>query len=289
MKKVKQVLYAGQVNMGGITVRQPLPANGVRQIDPFLLLHHGKFELEAGTTQKDAGVGPHPHRGFSPVTFVFSGSVHHRDSRGNSGEVLAGGVQWMNAGMGIIHSERPGRDIIEKGGTQEIIQLWVNSPAANKMDQPYYMAVQKADMPHLQPDEGDGYLQVVSGAQNGKTGPVNAPLPLLSIMGVLHGGARHELTLEEGHAAMLYLLEGELNLPEYGLIAEHHLVNFEATGATIEVEATRHSKFLLVSAPAIAEPLATYGPFVMNSQSQIMEAMRDYQMGKMGVLVEEFS
>lgn len=288
MKKVKQVLYGNMVDMGGIPVRQPLPTRGVRQIDPFLLLHHGKFEVEAGTDVKNSGVGPHPHRGFSPVTFVFSGGVHHRDSRGNSGEVSAGGVQWMNAGMGIIHSERPSTELIEKGGTQEIIQLWVNTPALRKMDQPYYLAVQKNDMPHIQPDAGNGYIQLVSGEQRGEKGTVNAPLPLLAVMGDLEKGARHEFTVAEGHHTILYLLDGQVNVEGYGQVDQHNMAEFEAAGTQIEMEAAQNSRFLLLSAPAIGEPLATYGPFVMNNQSQIMEAMRDYQMGKMGVLVEEF-
>lgn len=288
MKKVKQVLYGNMVNMGGIPVRQPLPTDGVRQIDPFLLLHHGRFDVKAGADIKDTGVGPHPHRGFSPVTFVFSGGVHHRDSRGNSGEVNAGGVQWMNAGMGIIHSERPGKELIEKGGIQEIIQLWVNTPALRKMDQPYYLAVQKSDMPHMKPDQGNGYIQLVSGEQRGNKGAVEAPLPLLSMMGELEKGARHEFTVMEGNHTILYLLDGRIKVNGYGPVDHHNLVEFEPAGASLEIAAEQNTRFLLLSAPPIKEPLATYGPFVMNNQTQIMEAMRDYQMGKMGILVEEF-
>lgn len=289
MKKVRQVLFAKTVDMGGIPVRQPVPAPGVRQIDPFLLLHHGTFEVEAGVDVRDAGVGPHPHRGFSPVTFVYKGGVHHRDSRGNSQEVNAGGVQWMNAGIGIIHSERPTATLLKEGGTQEILQLWVNTPAARKMDQHYYLAVDKDQMPRLSPDEGNGYLQLVSGEMMGEKGPVAAPLPLLAVMGELEKDVKHKFEVEEGHSTILYLLDGSLEIDGFGKADQLHLVHFEDKGREFGVKALENTRFLLLSAPPIKEPLATYGPFVMNNQSQLMEAMRDYQMGKMGFLVEEFN
>lgn len=276
------------VDMGGIPVRQPIPTNTIQQIDPFLLLHHGKFEVQAGTSVRTAGVGPHPHRGFSPVTFVFSGGVHHRDSRGNSGEVNEWGVQWMNAGMGIIHSERPSKELAEKGGNQEIIQLWINTPAKHKMDQPYYLAMQKEDMARFNPDDGEGYLQLVSGEMNGHSGAVRPPLPLLSVMGELKAGATHLFSVPEERHTLLYLLNGQLSVKGFGLVDEHHLIEFEPSGTEIALEATKDTRFLLLSAPPIRESLATHGPFVMNNQTQILEAMRDYQMGKMGVLIEEF-
>ncbi len=288
MKKVKQILYGTLVNMGGLPVRQPLPTQHVDQVDPFLLLHHARLVVKAGTDFKNAGVGPHPHRGFSPVTFVFEGSVHHRDSRGNSGVVGEGGVQWMDAGMGIIHSERPSEALAKRGGHQEIIQLWVNTPASHKMDQPYYLALKKEDMPQFTPTKGEGYIQLVSGEMNGAKGKVNTQLPLLSAMGKLQTGAEHMFEVPEGRNTLLYLLDGELSIFGHGLVEKHQLVVFENAGSEIEVKAKKDTRFLLLSGEPISEPLATHGPFVMNNQTQIMEAMRDYQMGKMGMLVEEF-
>ena len=122
-------------------MRQPLPSNEIDYLDPFILLHHGHIIFDEHTNLSHAGVGPHPHRGFSPVTFVFKGGSNHRDSRGNNNVIYAGGAQWMNAGMGVIHSERPPADIHEIGGRQEIIQLWINTPAKHKMDQPEYFPV----------------------------------------------------------------------------------------------------------------------------------------------------
>ncbi len=288
MKKVKQILYGQMVDMGGFPVRQPIPTQNVEQLDPYLLLHHARIVIKPDTDYKNAGVGPHPHRGFSPVTFVFEGSVHHRDSRGNSGIVLEGGVQWMNAGMGIIHSERPAKELATKGGHQEIIQLWVNTPAAYKMDQPYYIAVQKEVMPHITPDKGDGYIQLVSGEMKGEKGKVNSPLPLLAVMGELKKEAAHSFQVPAERNTLLYLLNGELSISGHGLVERHNLVVFEKEGSDFTVKARKDTRFLLLSGETINEPLATHGPFVMNNQTQIMEAMRDYQQGKMGILIEEF-
>ena len=137
-KKVKYQLPAVEIDMGGIPVKQALPTIRIEQVDPFLLLHHGKFTFTELAPALHQGVGPHPHRGFSPVTFVVDGEVHHRDSRGNSQIAHKGDVQWLNAGAGIIHSERPSQELSDRNGTQEIIQLWINTPAANKMKQPFY-------------------------------------------------------------------------------------------------------------------------------------------------------
>src|SRR5688500_3399223 len=146
-RTVSNLLYAHPYDMGGIPIKQPFPTAKVDQIDPFLLLHHAEIKVSKHIDPSQAGVGPHPHRGFSPVTFIFKGGVHHSDSRRNNSVVYAGGAQLMNAGMGAIHSERPPDDIHEIGGSQEIIQLWINSPAKNKMDPPAYFPLQAADTP----------------------------------------------------------------------------------------------------------------------------------------------
>ena len=146
---VVRALPAYDVMMGDHPLKQPLPTQSVDQIDPFLLIHHHASSIPAGTDRWNAGVGPHPHRGFSPVTFMWSGGVHHRDSRGNNSVVDDGGVQWMDAGLGIIHSERPPAKLARDGGMQEIIQIWINTPSARKMDEPKYMPLQKDEMPEV--------------------------------------------------------------------------------------------------------------------------------------------
>jgi quercetin 2,3-dioxygenase len=163
-RTVSHLLYAHPMDMGGLPIRQPLPTQNVQQVDPFLLLHHASIKVPTHTVPAKAGVSPHPHRGFSPVTFVFQGGVHHRDSRGNDNVVYAGGAQWMNAGMGIIHSERPPHDIHEVGGKQEIIQLWINTPAKNKFDQPSYFPLQASEVPSTV--SADGLVTVTFSQEN---------------------------------------------------------------------------------------------------------------------------
>ena len=138
MKKrsIKKIIPAQRVNMGGHLLDQPLPVQGVEMIDPFLLIHHWNEPLAKGGRQSELGVGPHPHRGFSPVTFIFKGSVRHQDSIGNTAVISSGGTQWMHAGNGIVHSERPGIELVKNGGEQEFIQFWVNTPAKYKMEAP---------------------------------------------------------------------------------------------------------------------------------------------------------
>ncbi len=288
MSTVDKTLYAHQVDMGGIKVRQPIPTHQVDQVDPFLLLHHHVSSVKADSDPKQIGVGPHPHRGFSPVTFIFKGSVHHRDSRGNSSVVKGGGAQWMNAGMGVIHSERPSKDLAKTGGPFEIIQIWVNTPKAYKMEQPDYQAIQKEDAPEIAANEGSGSLKVISGTISDKTGPVKSKLPINSAMGELQKGAFFDIDLPKDHHSMVYLLDGQIKIDGHGIVDALNLVVFKKGTTNIKMTATENTRLLLLSGKPLNEPVATYGPFVMSNQTEIMQAMRDYQMGKMGVLIEEF-
>jgi redox-sensitive bicupin YhaK (pirin superfamily) len=288
MKEVSRISFAEMVDMGGFPVRQPLPTAKIDQVDPFLLLHHHRGKVPAGSDHKTKGVGPHPHRGFSPVTFVYEGEVHHRDSRGNSQVVSEGGVQWMNAGMGIVHSERPSKHFAEQGGYQEIIQLWVNTPQANKMDQPYYLAVDKKAQPLIQPVSGEGDLRLVAGSVEQENGPVTTSLPMIAIMGVISEKTSYDLKIPEGYNSLIYVLSGTISMKGHGLIEHHNLAILSKNGNSVAFETTKETRLLLVSAPPLNEPVVNHGPFVMNTTTEIMEAMRDYQMGKMGILIEEF-
>lgn len=283
---VKITLPAFEVDMGGIPVLQPLPTANVGQIDPFLLLHHHAGKIEPNTHVRDAGVGPHPHRGFSPVTFIFKGDVHHRDSRGNSSIVQAGGVQWMNAGLGITHSERPSKEFAARGGAQEIIQLWINTPAALKMKEPTYQAIAKADMPKVPGIAGD--VRVVCGTFGGNSGPVKGQFPITALMGELAPGDTLELPKPEGENAMLYLMDGGGMLSGYGLVEGQTLYQFVDGAVVTALAAKQPTRFIYLSAQPLNEKVTSHGPFVMTTQTEILEAMRDYQMGKMGFLVEEF-
>ncbi|WP_345156651.1 pirin family protein [Pontibacter saemangeumensis] len=286
-RTVSRLLYADIMDMGGVPVRQPFPTQQVEQIDPFLLLHHHKSHLPEGALPHRSGVGPHPHRGFSPVTFVYEGGVHHRDSRGNNSVVYAGGTQWMNAGRGVVHSERPPADIQEHGGVQEIIQLWVNLPKAHKMNQPEYIPLQAEDTPVLELEGGRTKVRVVAGAFGEVQGPIKTLTPILALRIEMEAGAASSFPIPEHYNAFIYLLDGTIHLEGYGEVEGHHLVLLKQDGEGCTIEAKAQSRLLLLAGEPLQETVVSHGPFVMNTQSEILQAMRDYQQGKMGVLIED--
>ncbi len=286
-RTVNRLLYAHQVDMGGMPVRQPLPTEKVEQIDPFLLLHHANIKVPTHIKPNHAGIGPHPHRGFSPVTFIFKGGVHHRDSRGNNSTIYAGGAQWMNAGMGILHSERPPQDIHEIGGLQEIIQLWINTPSKNKMDQPAYYPLSAEDAPTFVSEDGKVNGKVFSGEVAGVKGPIPSQADVNAATLTFRKEGKISLAIPANHNAIIYLLDGRLRVEGFGMVEELHIVHFNNDGEGITLEGLEDTRILLLSGQPLNEPVASHGPFVMNNQTQVLEAMRDYQMGKMGVLIEE--
>jgi hypothetical protein len=269
------------VNMGGLLIRQPLPTHILDYLDPFILLHHGHIHFKKDDPLDKQGVGPHPHRGFSPVTFMFKGGSHHRDSRGNDFTVMEGGVQWMNSGMGIIHSERPA------AYEQELIQLWVNSPAKNKMDIPTYTPVVKEQIPVIQSQDGKVNIQLVSGEINGVKGVIPTLSPINSLMVHFEEGGGFSFELEKSHNAFIYILSGKISIENYGLAEEKNMYVFDNNGTNIGFKSISNGYALLMTGEPLNEKIVSHGPFVMNTESQIMEAIRDYQMGKMGVLIEE--
>ena len=285
-RTVNRILYADMVDLGGMPVRQPFPTLQVEQLDPFLLLHHHVAKLPEGTVPKRSGVGPHPHRGFSPVTFVYKGGIHHRDSRGNDSVVYEGGTQWVNAGMGIIHSERPPDDIEERGGVQEIIQLWVNLPKSHKMQQPEYIPLQAEDTPQLELDGGKVAVSVVAGEFKDTTGPVKTAVPILSLRIFMQAGSSYTFPVPEAYNAFLYLLDGQVSYEGFGLVEGHHAIVLNNDGNSVTFAAKEDTRILLMAGELINEPVVSHGPFVMNTQTEIMQAMRDYQMGKMGFYTE---
>ncbi len=286
-RTVSRLLYAHKVDMGGMPIRQPLPTQQVEQIDPFLLLHHADIKAPTHVDPNHAGVGPHPHRGFSPVTFIFKGGVHHRDSRGNDSTIYAGGAQWMNAGMGIMHSERPPHDIHEIGGRQEIIQLWINTPANNKMDQPAYYPLSAEAAPQFKSEDGNVTGKVFSGEVRDVKGPIPSHTVVNAATLEFKKGGKISIPLPESHNALIYLLDGKLTVAGFGMVEGLHIVHFNNDGAGIELEALEDTRVLLLSGEPLNEQMVSHGPFVMNTQTQIMEAMRDYQKGKMGILIED--
>lgn len=286
-RTVKSVVYGQPMNMGGFHIRQPFPSAKAEQVDPFLLLHHADSEIPADTDLRNAGVGPHPHRGFSPVSFIFRGGVHHRDSRGNDNIVYAGGTQWMHAGMGVVHSERPPADIHENGSRQELIQLWVNSPARHKMDIPRYQPLTAENTPSVVSQDRLVTVHVIAGELNGVKGPIDTLSDVNTFTAELKKDGVFRFNIPSSHNAFIYLLSGRLAITGDGEIEEKYAAVFNNDGAGFEVTALEDTRLFIGSGEPLNEPVASHGPFVMNNQTQLMEAFRDYQMGKMGVLIEE--
>lgn len=270
--------------MGGTIVKQPLPAAGVNQISPFLLLHHfGPTTVAPGGDPLD--VGPHPHRGFEPVTFLYSGGIRHKDSRGNEGLLRGGDVQWMTAGRGIIHSERASKEFLEEGGTMEGIQLWVNLPKANKMEQPNYQDIKQEQIPVTNLDNGLVELRVVAGEYLGLKGPASTFTSILALQLQFEANGKAVLELPEDHEVLAYVLSGEVE-HDGNVLNGEHMAYFKKDGPQISLKANQESRVLLLSGKPIDEPVAQWGPYVMNTQTEILEAMRDYQKGAMGVYID---
>lgn len=288
MRTIRKTIKAKKVNMGGIILDQALPVGEVDQIDPFILVHHWKQTLVGGQKEKDLGVGPHPHRGFAPVTFIFNGAVRHRDSRGFNSIIEAGGTQWMNSGMGIVHSERPPKDLAENGGVFEIIQFWVNAPAKNKMDPPSYQPLSKEETPIIISTDKKIKISVVAGDLNGTTGPISTYTPMLVLRLEIKKGGKTIIPIPEDFNAFIYQLDGLLIINNENITAVKDLSWLNNDGKSIEIEGIEDTRAILLAGEPINEKITTYGPFVMNTQTEIMEAMRDYQKGKMGVLIEDF-
>jgi len=284
-RTVKQIIPAQRINMGGHLLDQPLPFRSVDHIDPFLLIHHWDKPIKAGGNQKELGVGPHPHRGFSPVTFIFKGSVRHQDSIGNNMVVSDGGTQWMHAGNGIIHSERPGIDLVLNGGEQEFIQFWVNTPAKYKMEAPYYLPLSAEQTPKIKLE--NTCIGVVAGSFIGVLGPAKTYSPQTLLRIDATSACSIELPLPKHYNTLLYLLKGSLSVDDEK-VPPKTMIWYKNDGDLLNINISEASQFIILSGEPIGEPVVSYGPFVMNNNEELQQAVSDFQDGKMGELVETF-
>ncbi|WP_229317656.1 pirin family protein [Larkinella sp. C7] len=283
MKRTIQTTIQPQAQkMGPLTMHQPLPASGIDQLDPFLLLHHhGPTVFPAHNS--GLPFGPHPHRGFETVTFIYEGDVQHRDSSGFSSTIQSGGIQWMTTGSGLVHSESSSAEFREKGGPVELIQLWTNLPARFKMVKPHYVGLQKEAIPVVTLEGGNGSVAVTSGVWDEMAGPVQPVYDVeLANVSLLPGGS-FTRRIEASRTILFYLLNGSVVINGQE-ITGRTLVVFDHDGDELEVRATEDSRILLGSAEPISEPVVSYGPFVMNTEQEIRQAVSDYQSGRMGYL-----
>ena len=285
MKTVKQIINGKPINVGSIQVKELLPHRH-DFFNPFLVFHHGVAVIDKNMPLEQQGVGPHPHRGFSAISFIYRGGVHHRDSRGNNHKVYAGGTQWTSAGMGIIHSERVPEDIFEHGGEQELLQVWVNTPAKNKMDQPAYYPATAEETPTIQTADGLTIIRIPAGELNGVKGIIPTYTKVTTAMGEMKRGGSFTFNFPATQASLLYVLKGSLLVNGAEKLTTQQLALFKNDGESFTVTADADTLFFVGSGDPIDEPIASHGPFVMNTQTEIMQAFKDYQMGKMGVLIE---
>jgi hypothetical protein len=250
------------------------------ELSPFLLLDYGG-PAEFPATQERLGVGAHPHRGFETVTIVFAGEVEHRDSSGAGGRIGPGDVQWMTAGRGVVHEEFHGREFARTGGPFEMVQLWVNLRRADKLTAPRYQEIASTRIPTV--EHGSARVRVIAGELDGARGPALtfSPLEVWDIR-VERAGAL-ELPSPDGHTAALVVLGGELRIGSE-LVREAQVARFERNGAGLRVEASAGAHLLFLGGEPLNEPVVGYGPFVMNTQAEIRQAIVDYQAGRMGAL-----
>ena len=277
-KKIRSIHTALETMMGPIKLRQAFPLQGMQQISPFILLHH--FDFTYKPFENNFGVPPHPHRGFSPVTFMFEGSIEHEDSLGNKMVIGNNEVQWINAGRGIIHSEKADKEFVERGGRSHGIQLWINTPRAKKMDPPSYQPITKKEIVLIEKEGVE--FRLVSGKYSDKKGPAESDV--FTAMLRMKAGSDQTFLFPSTNNIAFYVLEGDVKINDSVLADQYSLIAFENDESEIKLNATSNATLLLMAGEPINEPLVTHGPFVMTSQTEIMEAMRDYQEGKMGFL-----
>ncbi len=266
----------------GFPVRNMFPSNGVdAEINPFLMLDYAGPQHFA-PSEKPRGVGEHPHRGFETVTIAYQGSVEHRDSGGHSGVIGPGDVQWMTAASGVVHEEFHEREFTKQGGVFEMVQLWVNLPKSVKMSTPRYQGIVKEQIPTVEFEPG-AYARVLAGELQGVKGPAKTFTPVGVFDVRMNAGSRAELTLPAGHNAAIALLKGDVAVnAESQLKGEAMLAVLSADGERVSIEAKADSTVLVLAGEPIEEPVAHYGPFVMNTQEELAQAVADYRAGRMG-------
>lgn len=270
----------------GFRVHNFIPSSlGMRRMDPFIMMdYNSKFYFPP--TDKPRGVSVHPHRGFETVTIAYKGKVAHHDSAGNSGVIGEGDVQWMTAAAGILHKEYHEEEFSKAGGDFQMVQLWVNLPAKDKMSKPKYQGLTNAQInKHQIPDNG-GVIEVIAGQYNEVKGAASTFSPVHLQNAKLNKGAKVEFYFPANYNTALVVIEGSIKVNDEKIVAANHFVLFKNDGEQFNIEANENSIVLVLSGEPINEPIAAHGPFVMNTRAELMEAFEDFNMGKFGYLEE---
>ena len=270
---------------GGFLVRRPFPKPAFSEFDPFLLLDEmGPMEVAPGEAK---GAPDHPHRGFETVTYLLSGEMEHKDSRGHAGRLRPGDVQWMTAGAGVVHSEMPSHEFQHTGGRMHGFQLWVNLPRRDKMTRPRYQEIPKGRIPNATSADGLVSVSVIAGEALGRKAVIETHTPIMYLHYAVRPGGVVNQTVPSDYNMFAYVVDGA------GLFGEGReraidgqMVMFAQDGGSVKItnapDADQELEVLLIGGVPLNEPIARYGPFVMNTEQEIYQAFEDFRMGRMG-------
>ena len=298
MSRVSEALKTGRTISGvvdsietlegaGFPVRRPFPTYAFSEYDPFLLLDEmGPSDLGPGEAK---GAPDHPHRGFETVTYVLSGELEHKDSRGHAGRLSAGDVQWMTAGAGVVHSEMPSAEFERAGGQMHAFQLWVNLPKRDKLTKPRYQEIPSAQIPKAVSDDGLVTVSVIAGEALGQKAVIETRTPIIYLHYKLKPGGSVTQKVSREYNAFAYVVDGQgLFGADSERASDGQMVLFAQDGAEVRiqnpVDSTTTLDVLLIAGLPLNEPVVRYGPFVMNTREEIYQAIEDYQVGRMGAI-----
>lgn len=285
IKSVSSVLNPPAPHMvgDGFNVHNFFPGGYKIKMSPFFLLdYNAKTELPG--TAEPRGVGVHPHRGFETVTIAYHGAISHHDSAGNSGTIFPGDVQWMTAASGILHKEYHEQEFSKAGGSFQMVQLWVNLPAKDKMSTPKYQSVQYDDIEKYKLPADGGTVEIIAGDYLGKHGPASTFTPLHVYNAKLNAGGEATFSFPANYHTGFLVIEGQVIINSSETAVVNQFVYFSNDGEEISLKATENSIVLILSGEPINEPIAQYGPFLMNRPEEIQQALADYNEGKFGYL-----
>jgi redox-sensitive bicupin YhaK (pirin superfamily) len=287
-KKISSIIPPPSFHMvgDGFRVHNFFPSQpeiGLDGMSPFFLMDYGS-KWVVPPSENPKGVGVHPHRGFETVTIAYKGKVAHNDSAGNSGVIGEGDVQWMTAGDGVLHKEYHEKEFSKKGGVFQMVQLWVNLPAKDKMTPAKYQAIENKYMPRVALTDRKSFVELISGEYKGIKGPAFTFSPVNLFNAKMFSGGKAEFNFSSSFNTGILVIEGEIKINESKTVPEDYFVLFGHDGEDIVIEAVKNSIILILSGKPIKEPIASYGPFVMNTEAEIKKAYKDYYDGKFGYL-----
>ncbi|WP_372474513.1 pirin family protein [Capnocytophaga sp. ARDL2] len=285
-KTIEKVIKPGTPHFvgDGFRVHNFIPSVfSMERTDPFIMMDYNA-PYEFSPTEIPRGVGVHPHKGFETVTIAYQGKVEHGDSAGGGGIIGQGDVQWMTAGSGVLHKEFHETEWSKKGGIFQMMQLWVNLPAKHKLTPAKYQAIENKDIPRVAIANDMGEVEIIAGQFQNQKGAASTFSPIEMYNVDLKENAVESFSFPKHYTTALVVINGEITVNQSEIVPADHFVLFAKDGENIEIKATKNSKILLLSGEPIAEPIAAYGPFVMNTREELITAFKEFEQGKFGNL-----